>query len=152
MVFNGCLARLGRREDAEEATQDVFLRIHRGLSGFEGRAALKTWIWRIVINVCASRVRKRQPFYQDAPLTEQPAASLSDDGLIANERRGIVVQAMSRLPVRERDVLQLFYFESLSYQEIADVLAVPIGTVGTAMHRGRERLRGLLPADFRPTA
>jgi RNA polymerase sigma-70 factor (ECF subfamily) len=150
-VFNHACRILGNREDAEEATYDVFLRVYYGLKDFRGEAQLSTWIWRITVNLCLSRKRKKNIPTQT--LNDDPSSlSFSDTTLEANpelwtqhhERREYLTDMISTLPEREAAVITLFYLEGMGYEEIAEILQIPSGSVATALHRGRERLHKLM--------
>ena len=139
---------LGNHEDAEEATTDVFLRIHVGLGEFRGDSHLSTWIWRITRNVCLSRRAKKKiqmiPLDADEAQDDMTTARTElnpEELLIREEVRENLAQLISELPEQEAAALSLFYLDGMKYEEIAAILDVPAGTVGTALHRGRERLR-----------
>ena len=139
---------LGNREDAEEATMDVFMKIHRGLADFRGDAQLSTWIWRITTNVCLSRrsKMKEQTVSAGTENAEDVIADLDpmsnpDELLLKEEMREELARSIAKLPEQEAAAMTLFYLEGMKYEEIAAVLGMPMGTVATAVHRGRERLR-----------
>jgi RNA polymerase sigma-70 factor (ECF subfamily) len=140
---------LGSREEAEEAAQDVFLRIHRSLGGFQGRAKISTWIWRITTNVCLSRRElKRTPVITS--LDEDGAAEVLDENpdpessFIVREESDRLGRSIAALPDKEAAAITLYYLEGMDYKEIAEILDIPAGSVATALHRGRERLAGRL--------
>ena len=140
---------LGSREEAEEAAQDVFLRIHRSLGGFQGRAKISTWIWRITTNVCLSRRElKRRPV--TTSLDADGAAEVPDESpdpessFIVSEESDRLGRSIASLPDREAAAITLYYLEGMDYKEIAGILDIPAGSVATALHRGRERLAGRL--------
>jgi RNA polymerase sigma-70 factor (ECF subfamily) len=150
-VYNHAFRMLGSREEAEEATQEVFVKIWKSMSGFRGEAKLSTWIWRITTNVCLSRRSKRA----DARISlddlgEGKMLTLAEQGnnplqhFLQQERRARLEEGIARLPVHEATAITLFYFEGLPYKEIAEIMQVPIGTIATNLHRGRERLREML--------
>ena len=142
-VYNHAHRMVGSREDAEEATQDVFRKVHAGLAGFRGEAKLSTWIWRITANVCLTRLAGRRR--DTVPLDgEPPAHDRSPDPereLIEHEEREHLAKLISGLDPREASAINLFYYEGMRYGEIAEILGVPDGTVATLLHRGREKLR-----------
>ena len=148
-VYTHAHRMLGSREEAEEAAQDVFLRIHRSLAGFQGRAKISTWIWRITTNVCLTR-REVQRKSMTVPLDEEAAARVSDESpgpecsFIIREERDRLGRLIASLPDREAAAITLFYMEGMDYKEIARILDIPAGSVATALHRGRERLAGRL--------
>ena len=149
-VFNHALRILGNREEAEEACQDVFVRISRSLGGFRGDARISTWIWRITVNVCLNRREKMarrgrgvklEEFENSPPAQDCPTA---EDELVGKELRERLAAAISRLPTKEAAAITLFYMEDLDYAGIASALQVPPGSVATLLHRGRVRLQRIV--------
>jgi RNA polymerase sigma-70 factor (ECF subfamily) len=133
------------REDAEEALQDAFVRAWNGLAGFEGASSFGTWFYRILYNVCMSALeKKRKGSIFDEPGAEGLPDSASEPELPGDysgiELRDLVSRvggALSRLPARYASVISMFYVQELSYQEIAEVTGLPVGTVKTHLFRGR---------------
>jgi RNA polymerase sigma-70 factor (ECF subfamily) len=153
-VYNHAYRMLGNREDAEEATMDVFLKIHHGLADFRGDAQLSTWIWRITTNACLSRRAKRreQTISVESENVEEVMADLDpasnpEEVFLKEEMREALAYSIAELPEQEAAAITLFYLEGMKYEEIAAILGVPMGTVGTAVHRGRERLRKKMYAE-----
>lgn len=152
MVFNLAFRMAGSDERAEDFTQEIFLRIYRHLGRFSGRSTLKTWIYRVAINHCRSRLSRRRFFF--LPLAEeqedQPGAQLLDtnrdpeDMALARDAGRQVSLALSGVKARFREAVVLRDLEGLSYEEIADILKVRIGTVRSRIARGRDQLRSLL--------
>ncbi len=150
-VFNLASRMLGNREDAEEATQDVFMRVFKSLSGFRGDSAMSTWVWRIATNVCMSRLRSKK---SGSISLDQNAVDPPDDGIgndsgpekafYRTERHIAIEKLLSILPPVQSAALTLFYMEELSYVEISTALEIPVGTVSVEIHRGRRRLRKIL--------
>ncbi len=117
-VYRHAFSMLGNREDAEEATQDVFLRVHKALYRFRGDSSLSTWIYRITVNVCAPRVlrnSRKMPSIDDPgqPLPHELLDTDQDpEGLYAmKETRERLSSMVSRLPGREAAVVTLFYLD-----------------------------------------
>lgn len=148
MVFNLALRMTGDREDAAELTQEVFLRVYRHLERFRGRSTLKTWIFRIAINCCRSRFRRRKlPFLDLGPEPEAVLERVADprsdperDAL----NRGLKEQleaALRRVPTVFREAVILRDVYGFSYEEISHILRVRVGTVRSRIARGRDRLR-----------
>jgi RNA polymerase sigma-70 factor (ECF subfamily) len=131
----------------EDLAQEVFIRVYRGLPRFRGDARLSTWICRIALNVCAD-ARERTPrevSLDAAPADAPPAAAVVTDSAFAGlELRDRVAKAMARLTERSRLVLSMHYFAGRGYEEIAEALHVPLGTVKTHLHRARQELRAIL--------
>ncbi len=147
-IFNQALRVLGNREEAEEATSDVFMRIHRGLGDFRGESQLSTWIWRITTNVClTSKARKRVhmvsldagEFRDDPP--DDKRNSNPEERFLAEEVGEELAGLIAELPDQEASAIAFFYLQEMKYDEIAVIMEIPTGTVATLLHRGRERLR-----------
>jgi len=144
-------------EDAEDAVQDAFLRAFRGFAGHQGGSE-KAWLMTIVRNACLTRLRRRAEAEKVVRLDEAmreveetsadivPASlnSRPDTELLAKIERARVQAALRRLPQSLREVVVLREFEELSYQEISEVVAVPVGTVMSRLSRARAQLKTLL--------
>lgn len=146
-VYNLALRMLGREEDAKDAAQDAFLNALRKLSSFRGQAAFTTWMHRVTMNTCYDilRKRRREPLLDDPPddipsrVTGDPASQVAD---------AIDVQrALVEVPVDFRAVLILHDVQDLAYEDIAEILGIPVGTVKSRLHRGRVALARLLPGE-----
>ena len=145
--------------DAEEVVQDVFLTIVRKGSGFEGRSALSSWIYRITTNTALNKRRSRRderetsleehlPIYLDDGHRAGDRAYLLADWsrtpereLLAGEARDVLYTALDALPPHYRAVLALRDVEELSNEEVADVVGEPVATVKSRLHRARMALR-----------
>lgn len=146
-IYNLALRMLGGHPtDAEDATQDIFLEIHRSLPRFRGEARLDTWIHRIAVNVCLQRRRKKV-----LPTTELPEADLLDgsagdpfQAAVRGELKEILSVALEHLPAAQRDVVLLHGMQGLSYSEVAVAMSCPVGTVKSRLSTGFKRLRELL--------
>jgi RNA polymerase sigma-70 factor (ECF subfamily) len=139
-VFNVAYRVLDDTAEAEDVTQEAFVRAWRGLPSFRGEALFTTWIYRIVHNLCLNRLPGLQrELLQAEPLEEiliHPDPSPSDR-LEMRERIAFLHAQLDRLPEKYRLVLTLRYLQRLSYDEIAAVLDAPMGTVKTQIHRAR---------------
>ena len=151
MVFNLAYRMSGTVEEAEDLAQEVFLRIHRHLGRFNGRSALKTWVYRVTLNHCRSKLgRKRYPTQPLAEENEGEGARLVDenrnpeDVALAHDAGRQVSLALRQLKPVFREAVVLRDLQGLSYDEIAEILKVRIGTVRSRIARGRERLRIIL--------
>ncbi len=151
MVFNLAFRLSGNYEEAADLTQEVFLRVYRHLASFGGRSSLKTWIFRIALNHCRDRLSRWRPVTQ--PIGENtdegelafpdPSRGPEELAVAAAEQRRVAI-GLARLPGAFREAVILRDLEGLSYEEIAEVLGVRIGTVRSRIARGREQLRALL--------
>jgi RNA polymerase sigma-70 factor (ECF subfamily) len=150
MVYNVALRMAGRPEDADDLAQEVFLRIHRKLAGFRGASSLKTWVFRVAINCCRSRLRRRRRWTGRRIEVEGLLDRLPDPRRGPEERAlehalgRRLEAALSVVPVVYREAVVLRDLQGFSYEEIAEVVGVRIGTVRSRIARGRERLREAL--------
>ena len=154
-VYNQAYRMLGNREDAEEAAQDVFLKVYRSLDDFRGDSKLSTWIYRITANECISRLRKKQLDIasMDDPIGDDGAV-LADvipdrregcDSAIESAETASRIRDMVRtLPPDWAMAISLYHFDDLSYDEIAEIMDIPRATVATYIFRGRKKLASML--------
>jgi len=142
---------LGDRERADDLAQEVFLRVHRGLPYFRGEASLTTWIFRIVLNLCAQARARRQPDLSldetDSAGRRHPEPSRIDRAYDDLELRDRLDKAMAQLPDTHRVLVAAHYLEGVLYETLADALGMPLGTVKTTLYRAKRRLREILEAE-----
>lgn len=145
-VFAFGLALTGNRHDAEEVAQDTFLRAYRALATYPPDRIRdlkqKAWLHQIALNVVRNRVRGIRPRLVELNGSE-PDHGLGpeDDALLRMEMDALAVR-VSALPARYRDAIILRHVQELSYEEAADALGQPVGTVKANVHRGLKLLRG----------
>jgi RNA polymerase sigma-70 factor (ECF subfamily) len=139
VVFALCLRMMGNRHDAEDVMQETFLRALRGVSGFDGQRPLRPWVLGIAANRCRTALgrRARRPMVvetvEDRPDT-RPGLADPDD--LAGE----LERALARLRPEYRTVFVLFHEQGLPYEEIAQAVGRPVGTVKTWLHRARNEM------------
>lgn len=141
-VFGLAYSFLRNRAAAEDVTQEVFIKVWRALPAFDGRAAMSTWIYTIARNTSLSALRARRPESSlSDPEVMEAVESLDPvpSADVAVERAAIL-RLVDQLPPKQRQVIMLFYMEAQSHEEVAAMLAMPIGTVKTLLHRARARL------------
>jgi RNA polymerase sigma-70 factor (ECF subfamily) len=148
------------RSQAEDLAQDVFLRVHRGLPYFRGEARLSTWIYRIVANVCVHDVQKRGRSRPTLSLDDSGAGSKDDqprsrltpsarDRQFSDlELRDRLEKAIARLPPNYRLLVAAHYLKGVQYEDLAEALDLPLGTVKTQLHRAKQQLRRILEKDL----
>ena len=159
LVFRTLTRMLGRTDAVADLAQEVFLRLHRALPQFGRRARLSTYLYRIVINVAQDEWKRRKRPERSAVSLSDPAggwenrlaaAGPSADALLERQQLHAAIEAsMADLSTAERTALVLFHQEGRSYDEIAAVLDVPVNTVRTHLHRGRQRLATMLKERLR---
>lgn len=153
-IYNYVRRMVGNPQDAEDITQEVFIRAYQGLSQFDGRASFSTWLFRIATNLCIDHKRRQSrrvqtvPYHHDEsdeeegdwefPDTNQPSAL---DHLLSQELQAVVEGAIERLNPKLKTVLLLYDVEGLSYEQIAETLGIPMGTVKSRLFTAREQIR-----------
>jgi RNA polymerase sigma-70 factor (ECF subfamily) len=140
------------RSRAEDLAQDVFLRIHRGLPYFRGEARLSTWIYRIVANVCLQDHGRASAMRHAAPLdtNDARAATASTDRQFGDlELRDRLEKAIARLAPSYRLVIAAHYLQGVQYEELAEAMQLPLGTVKTQLYRAKQQLRRILETELR---
>lgn len=155
-VFRLAVRLLGDEEAALDAAQEAFVKAWRALPRFEGGSLFTTWLTRIAINQCRNEQRRRATLKHGRPRSlDEPldgAATTRLDGLAAadpavaersmgRELGERLQSTLSSLPADDREVLLLREAEGLSYEDIAEVLDVPVGTVRSRLHRARAEMR-----------
>ena len=152
-VFGVALRMLGNRAEAEEVAQEAFVRAHRALGDFRGDAKLSTWLYAITSRLCLNRLasgeRRMARQGEDALLRLSDAGPRPDAALERRELETALGRAIAELPEDRRIVVVLRDLEGLSYEEIAQVLELELGTVRSRLHRARadlkEKLERFLP-------
>lgn len=164
-VYHLLLGMLRDEDQAQELTQETFVKAWKGLPTFRGDSTLWTWLYRIAYHTALDYLRKRKR-QEDLVLLEESGVELpkgtQNDPLelvIKRDKEEDLHQALARLSFRQRAVLILYYFQGLSYREIAAVTRRPLGSIRADLHRGKEKLRqmiikkwGLKDAETRPRA
>ena len=151
-VFQICFRMLGNRHEAEDLAQEAFVRAFINIHSFNIQMKFSTWLYRIATNLCIDRLRKKKPDYHlDAEVAgtdglnmySQIAADIMmpEEVLESLELQESIQGAISKLPEKYRSVIVLKYIEELSLKEVSEILDIPVGTVKTRIHRGREALR-----------
>jgi RNA polymerase sigma-70 factor (ECF subfamily) len=149
-VYRLCYLVMRNEQDAEDMTQETFIRAARALPRYEIRKGIsfEAWLYRIAVNCCRSRMRRK--WYQVLPWPE-PAPQLCvepeqqpDRVVLRGERRNEILEAIGSLGEKHRLVVILRYYAGLSNEEISQALKVPSGTVRSRLHTARQRLRVLL--------
>ena len=125
-VLRMCFLYLCDKTLAEDAVQETFVKVYRGLNSFHGQSSIKTWIMKIAIHTCYDMNHSGWFRHFDRRITPE------------------LITAVMRLPIKLREVILLFYYQGFSIQEIMDSLGVSQSTVTGRLKRGRDKLRGLL--------
>lgn len=152
-VYSLCARILGSREAAEDASQEAFLSAYRSLSRFAG-GNFRSWLLRIAANESKDELRRRgrKPttsldaiFDTDGPPIELPDHAATADELLERAEFGATLErALLQIPFEQRQAIVLVDLYDFQYDEVAAMLGASIGTIKSRIHRGRERLRGIL--------
>jgi RNA polymerase sigma-70 factor (ECF subfamily) len=154
-LYNSLLRVLGSAEDARDAVQEAFVQAYLKLDTFRGTAAFYTWLYRVAFNLAMSHARKRRPktsldeakeSFGHEPVDGQPTP---DVHLVRCERVQLVQAALAALGTESRQILVLRELEGCRYDQIAEILELPVGTVRSRLFRAREQLREQLEPMLR---
>jgi RNA polymerase sigma-70 factor (ECF subfamily) len=144
-VFSLIVKIVGNREDAEELTQDVFLKVFRSLSSFRGNSLFSTWLYRIAYNIAVSATRKKK--YELLPMDESMLENVSDneandelEQLEDEDRSKRLEKAIKQLSPDERALVLLFYMQEKSIDEITSITGLTSSNVKTKLHRIRKKI------------
>ena len=150
-VYTLCFRMCGNSEDAEEAAQDTFLALWRGIDRFRQESSLSTWIYRLASNACIDLLRRRKKQGSSLSLDDEELfldavdpAPRPQDAVEHREAQKLLQEGLSALPEEYRKVLILREIEGLSYTEIAESASLELGTVKSRISRGRVLLRNFL--------
>ncbi len=140
-VFRVALRLLGSVEDAQDASQETLLRLHRHLGRMDELQSCGAWLYRVTGNVATDMLRRRRAV---VPLGEVPCRAESDGGVTLEERRDLVSRALLELPRKERAAIVLRDIEGLSTREVAEILESSEATVRSQISTGRVKLKRIV--------
>jgi len=151
-VYKVSYRMLGNQQEAEDVAQETFLRVYANIDSYDPSYKFSTWIYRIASNLSIDQLRKKKQIYSLDKQVEGTEGlewhdRLSDPGqgpedqLLTGELQGQVQEAINSLTPKYRSIMILRYLEDLSLSEISEVLKLPVSTIKTRIHRGRETLR-----------
>jgi RNA polymerase sigma-70 factor, ECF subfamily len=158
-VFNFAYRLTGNYDDAHDVTQDAFIRAYNAIGSFRGDASFTTWLFRITTNVFLDERKKRKAHPtqsldevvqgEESNLTRQVEdPSAGPEALVTDrERIAVLNKAIHKLPEYQRAMVVMYHMEQKAYEEIAEILEIPIGTVKSRLNRARVALKDLLAAD-----
>jgi len=144
LVFTIAFRITGKREEAEEVAQDVFLKVYNNLAGFEGTAKFSSWLYRIAYNTALTKIRNRKE--EVKTLDGFELSSTSMNSAVLNEAEQVFTKeyldkAINLLEPDESTLITLFYLSEQSLEEIAQVLNIEANAVKVRLHRARKKLR-----------
>ena len=153
-IYNYCYRMTNNHEDAEDLAQEVFIKVYRNLNKFKGNSKFSTWIYRIAYNTCVDKYRKKRKakifsldYFNDEgvgnmqPVSDNP---LPEDEVIQKERYERIQACIASLKPKYKTVIILRDIQNYSYEEIAEILQLPLGTVKSHINRARAALTDAL--------
>ncbi len=154
-ITNLCYRYLFSVEEARDATQDVFIKAYHGLKNWEPKAQFNTWLYRIAINHCLNLVRRRniikfqsldnqvnnKVLLKTGPFTE---SAPGEDKLVVEQNEKRIKNYINRLPENQRHVIILYFYQQMSYKEIADVLKISLSSVESRLFRAKKKLAKII--------
>lgn len=147
-MYAVALRMCSNREDAQDCLQEAMLRIYRSISGFKGQSSFATWVYRITMNTCLDELRRKKNKQNtsldsllDTGWSPRDESASPEKRAIQSETRRVLHEEIQALPEDMRSAIVLRDLQGLSYEEIAQVLDINVGTIKSRISRGREKLR-----------
>ncbi|MAU16884.1 MAG: RNA polymerase [Muricauda sp.] len=149
LVFTLSIRMLGSREEAEEVSQDIFIKIYKSLPKFKGDSKISTWIYRIAYNSCLDRIKKMKKtrIQTDLGHLEQIAYAEMDtalDRMVREERQELISRCLAMLSAEDAGILTLFYFEEKNLQELEESTNLSVNTLKVRLFRARKKLANIM--------
>ena len=155
LVFTLALRMVKNREEAEEVSQDTFIKVFKSLNKFKGKSKFSTWIYKIAYNTCLDRLKKIKREYNVVAInefTEHQVKTLNNalDQMEQDEHRQKIQECLQLLPSDDSFLLTLYYFEELSLEEISKVVNLTANNVKVKLFRSRKKLTAILKEQLEP--
>ncbi len=136
-------------EDARDVVQEVFIKAYTNIRSLDTSRRFSPWIYRIAHNEFINALKKKGrdksfPFDFDLLFPHPVARETADRQATTNELRAMLDRCLDKLPAKYREALVLYYYEEMEYQEIAEILKIPVSTVGVRLNRGKNKLKQLI--------
>ena len=155
LVFTLALRMLKNREEAEEVSQDTFIKTYKSLHKFKGDSKFSTWIYKVAYNSCLDRIKKNKKHLDDVELneyTEHQVKTIDNafDALVEEERNQLIQECLHLLSSDDSYLLTLYYFEEQSLDEIANIVGLTANNVKVKLFRSRQKLATILKERLEP--
>ncbi|CAL2083200.1 RNA polymerase sigma-70 factor, ECF subfamily [Tenacibaculum sp. 190524A05c] len=155
MVFSLAMKMLKSREEAEEISQDTFIKAYKNLSKFKGDSKFSTWLYKIAYRSCLDSLKKNREKYHADTIDEITINKInSTDNILEEisrkERAVIIKECLDRLPEEERTILWMFYYDELSLKEILEITDLSESNLKVKLHRARKRLLTVVKNNVEP--
>ena len=149
LVYTLAIRMLKNREEAEEVSQDVFIKIYKSLASFKGDSKLSTWVYRVTYNCCLDQIKKNKKHLNDVPIDEYNYNKIDTidnalESLIKEEKQQLIRSCVNRLPEESSAIITLFYFDELSLDEISGITGIESNTVKVKLFRARKKLAKIM--------
>lgn len=169
-LYNAALKILGSSEEAEDVVQDTFMKVHENMDKYRQHASFSSWVFRIANNLCMDTLRKRRRKFrlfllfdpqaekEEDHIDHNKVTQIADDGIGPEERLDlreegeVVLSSLQQLPRLQRTVLVLRDVEGFSYEEIAEIIGVSVGTVRSRLYYARTKMKEILDPYFQGQA
>jgi len=155
LVFSLALKMLKNREEAEEISQDAFIKVYKSLHKFKGDSKFSTWIYKVVYNSCLDRLKQYKKNYALVPIdefNENQVKTLDNafDALVSQDRKNTIQACLNKLPSEDSFLLTLYYFEEQSLEEISKIVGLTANNVKVKLFRSRKKLATILKKQLEP--
>ena len=155
LVFTLALRMLKNREEAEEVSQDTFIKTYKSLDKFKGDSKFSTWIYKVAYNSCLDRIKKNKKYLNDVEINEftEHQVKIVDnafDALVEEERNQLIQDCLHLLPSEDSFLLTLYYFEEQTLDEIANIVGLTANNVKVKIFRSRKKLASILKDRLEP--
>ena len=155
LVFTLAMRMVKNREEAEEVSQDTFIKVYKSLNKFKGNSKFSTWIYRVAYNTCLDRLKKIKREYNVVAIdefTEHQVKTLDNalDQMEAQEHKQKIQECLQLLPSDDSFLLTLYYFEDQSLEEISKVVGLTANNVKVKLFRSRKKLTSILKDQLEP--
>ena len=155
LVYTLALRMLKNREEAEEVSQDTFIKVYKSLQKFKGDSKFSTWIYKVAYNSCLDRIKKNKKYLNDVEInefTEHQVKTVDNafEALVEEERNRMIQECLNLLPSDDSFLLTLYYFEEQSLDEIANIVGLSANNVKVKLFRSRKKLTTILRDRMEP--
>ena len=155
LVFTVAIRMLKDRQEAEEASQDAFVKAYQHLGKFKGESKFSTWLYRIVYHNCLDQLKRKKRMISSELIDEIDQSDINEvedvmTHLESEERKQLIHQAIHQLLPQDNAVITLFYLEEFSIKEVSEILAISEGQVKVRLHRSRKKLYSILKDKLQP--
>lgn len=155
MVFSLALKITRSKEEAEEISQDTFVKAFKSLSSYEADAKFSTWLYRIAYNTALDSIKKNKKHHYNFELNEVTLQQIKSvegilEGIERKERAILIKSCLDKLPIEEKAIVWMFYFDELSLKEIVNITGISEANVKVKLHRARKKLLLIVQENLEP--